>query len=186
MTTIRELTPSDADHLVEFFAALSEEDRTFIREDLSDEAATRSLAAQGGLRWVAVGDVSADGLPADAAVIEGYSAVIRLPGWSDHVGELRLVTRPTRRRAGLGRALAQHALIGALRAGMRKVVVELAVDQEYAIAMFSGLGFTGEALLRDHIRDRNGQLRDLVVLAHLVDEDWSTLDTLGVTDLLLG
>ena len=49
-------------------------------------------------------------------------------------------------------------------------MVELPVEQEPAIAMFSGLGFTGEALLRDHIRDRNGQLGDLVMLAHLVDE----------------
>jgi ribosomal protein S18 acetylase RimI-like enzyme len=92
---------------------------------------------------------------------------------------------PARRRAGLGRTLAQHALAAALRAGMRKVVVELAADQEHVIAMFSGLGFTGEALLHDHIRDRQGDFRDLGVLAHHVDEQWSALDAVGLADALM-
>ena len=51
--------------------------------------------------------------------------------------------------------------------------------------MFSGLGFTGEALLRDHIRDRHGDLRDLVVLAHHIDEGWSSLDAVGLADALM-
>jgi hypothetical protein len=51
--------------------------------------------------------------------------------------------------------------------------------------MFSGLGFTGEALLRDHIRDGDGQLHDLVVLAHLVEESWSTLDAVGLADAIM-
>jgi hypothetical protein len=33
----------------------------------------------------------------------------------------------------------------------------------------STLGFTGRALLRDHIRARNRELHDLVVLAHFAD-----------------
>jgi hypothetical protein len=60
-----------------------------------------------------------------------------------------------------------------VRAGRRKLVVELAADQENALAMFSSLGFIGEALLRDHIRDRNGKLHDLVMLAHFVDGMWA-------------
>jgi hypothetical protein len=35
--------------------------------------------------------------------------------------------------------------------------------------MFTSLGFTGEALLRDHIRARSRELHDLVVLAHFAD-----------------
>ena len=106
----------------------------------------------------------------------------RLPGWSDHVGEIRLVVHPAHRRAGLGRALARHALVQAVDAGLRKLVVELVADQEHAIAMFTALGFTGEALLRDHIRDRDGRLRDLVVLAHYVDETWAAMATIGLQE----
>ena len=46
--------------------------------------------------------------------------------------------------------------------------------------MFTGLGFEAEALLRDQIRDRTGELRDVLVLAHRVDDNWSGLATLGL------
>jgi ribosomal protein S18 acetylase RimI-like enzyme len=172
---ILDLSPAHTEELIAFFGTLTDEDLTFIREDLSDVAATRNLPHAAGMRWVAV----------DEATITGYAAVLRLPGWSDHVGELRLVVHPAHRRSGVGRALAQHVLTAALAGGMRKIVVELAAEQEYASAMFADLGFTGEALLRDHIRDRSGQLRDLVVLAHIVDEEWSALDAVGLADTLL-
>ena len=32
--------------------------------------------------------------------------------------------------------------------------------------MFRSLGFDPEALLKDHVRDAGGQLRDLMILAH--------------------
>jgi hypothetical protein len=46
------------------------------------------------------------------------------------------------------------------------------------------LGFTGEALLRDHIRDRDGELHDLVMLAHFVDGAWASMETVGLSDEL--
>jgi ribosomal protein S18 acetylase RimI-like enzyme len=172
--TIRELTTDDADALAGLFGGLSERDLTFIREDLGDRAKIETLSRTSGLRFV---EVNGDD-------ITGYAAVERLPGWSNHVGELRLVVDPDRRGAGVGRSLAQHALAAALQAGIGKVVVELAADQDGALAMFAGLGFTGEALLRDHIRDRDGQLRDLIVLAHHADENWSVIDAVGLADAL--
>jgi hypothetical protein len=44
------------------------------------------------------------------------------------------------------------------------------------------LGFQPEALLRDHVCDRNGQLRDLMVLSHLVEERWADLSAVGIED----
>jgi hypothetical protein len=52
------------------------------------------------------------------------------------------------------------------------------------MAMFLALGFGGEALLRDHIRDRTGQLHDLVVLAHFVDDNWAAMDAVGLAEEL--
>jgi ribosomal protein S18 acetylase RimI-like enzyme len=81
----------------------------------------------------------------------------------------------------VGRALACHALTEAARAGRHKVVVEVAADQEHALAMFRSLGFTGEAVLRDHIRDGNGKLHDLVMLAHYVDGTSGRMKTADLT-----
>ncbi len=178
MTDIVALTPEHGDALVDFFARLPDRDLTFIKEDVTEADTVRGWVALSGLQqWVAL---DPDG------EIAGYVAVRSLPGWSGHVGELRLVVDPDRRRDGLGRGLARTAVTEAVRAGRRKLVVELAADQEHALAMFFSLGFTGEALLRDHVRDRNGELRDLVMLAHFVDANWAAMATTGVADELEG
>jgi ribosomal protein S18 acetylase RimI-like enzyme len=173
-----ELTGAHCDALLRFFADLPEGDRTFIRDDVTDAEVVRGWVAAtspGVRRWVAV-----DG---DSAVT-GYLAVLRLPGWSDHVGEVRLVVAPARRGSGLGRELARLALVRAVEAGLTKLVVEVVAEQGAALALFTDLGFTGEALLVDHIRDRNGELRDLMVLAHHVRDTWAGMDTVGVADEL--
>lgn len=179
MSAVVALTEAHRDALVRFFAELPEGDRTFIREDVTDPDVVRGWTAgsPGVDRWVAVDD--------DDRVV-GYVAVLRLPGWSDHVGEIRLVVAPAGRGAGLGRTLARHAVVHALEAGLTKLVVEVVADQEPAVALFTGLGFTGEALLVDHIRDRDGNLRDLMVLAHHVAETWAGMATVGLTDALEG
>jgi ribosomal protein S18 acetylase RimI-like enzyme len=173
---IEQLGPERCDALLRFFAELPEGDLTFIKEEVTDPDVVRSWAsgsASGG-RWVAV----------DGDEVAGYVAVKPLPGWSDHVGEVRLVVSPGRRGSGLGRDLARRALVEAVGAGLTKLVVEVVADQEAALALFTGLGFSGEALLTDHIRDRTGQLRDLMVLAHHVGQTWSGMDTVGIADEL--
>jgi L-amino acid N-acyltransferase YncA len=171
-----ELGPEHCDALLRFFAALPEGDLTFIKEDVTDAGTVRSWTSgpASGSRWVAVED----------GEVTGYVAVRPLPGWSDHVGEVRLVVSPPHRGTGLGRELARRALVEAVGAGLSKLVVEIVAEQGAALALFTELGFTGEALLTDHIRDRSGQLRDLMVLAHHVHETWAGMDAVGVADEL--
>jgi ribosomal protein S18 acetylase RimI-like enzyme len=114
----------------------------------------------------------------------GYVAVVPLAGWSDHVGEVRLVVDPARRERGLGRALARWALLQALDCELSKLFVEVVAEQDGAVAMFGALGFHAEGLLRDHVRVRNGELRDLVLLAHPVDDQRSAMETVGIDDAI--
>jgi len=37
-------------------------------------------------------------------------------------------------------------------------------------------------VLRDHVRDRHGDLQDLVLLAHPVADHWSAMETAGIDD----
>ena len=170
------LGPERCDALLAFFASLPDGDRTFIKEEVTDPDTVRSWATDSspGGRWVAV----------DGDEVTGYVAVRPLPGWSDHVGELRLVVSPTRRGSGLGRELARRAVVEGVSAGLSKLVVEVVAEQGAALALFTDLGFSGEALLRDHIRDRGGELRDLMVLAHHVSDTWSQMDAVGIGDEL--
>ena len=173
---IVELTPDQCDGLLRFFQKLPERDLTFIKEDVTDPDTVRSWTGgdSSARRWLAM----------DGQDVCGYVAVYRLPGWSDHVGEIRLVVSPDKRGTGLGRELARHAVVQALQWGLTKLVVEIVAEQGPALALFSGLGFSGEALLKGHIRARRGDLHDLMVLAHDVDETWSGMDTVGVTEEL--
>ena len=120
----------------------------------------------------------------DAGEVVGSVAVLPLHGWSSHVGEVRLVVDPEHRGQGLGRALARHAVHDAVELGLAKLVVEVIADQEALIAMFRALGFEPEALLSDHVRDRNGQIRDLLVLANDVESQFAAMTTAGITDAL--
>jgi L-amino acid N-acyltransferase YncA len=175
--TIRPPTQEDLDALLEFFARVPEGERTFFKEEVLDRAAVeRWLAADRGRRGIACED----------GEVTGYVAVVRLGGWSDHVGEVRLVVDPARRGRGLGRALARWALAQALDCGLRKLYGEVVAEQEGAVAMFTALGFQAEGLLRDHVRDQAGALRDLVLLAHPVDDQWAGMSAAGIDDALEG
>lgn len=167
------MTAAQVDAVVAFFASVPDGDLTFVKEGV-DHASVAGWVGRPGLRWLALAD--------DGATVVGFAAVLPLTGWSDHVGDVRLIVGPQRRGAGVGTALARLALTGAVQAGLKKLVVELPVEQVHAIDMFTKLGFTGEALLRDHIRDRAGELRDLVMLALLVDDDLANLTTVGLAD----
>src|ERR671917_185732 len=142
---VEELRAEQCDALLRFFEGLPEGDLTFIKEEVTDPETVRSWAGGEGAggRWVSVQD----------GEVNGYVAVRPLPGWSDHVGEVGLVVSPARRGSGLGRELARRALVEAVAAGFSKLVVEVVAEQGAALALFADLGFSGEALLRDHIRD---------------------------------
>jgi hypothetical protein len=58
--------------------------------------------------------------------------------------------------------------------------VQMTVDQVGAIAIFEGMGFKAEALLRDHVKDRSGQTHDIVVLGHNVAQVRAQLEAYGV------
>jgi ribosomal protein S18 acetylase RimI-like enzyme len=169
---IRRIEPADRAALEDFLDRIPDADRTFLKEDVADPAVVAAWARPGDARSIAL----------DAGEVLGYVAVIPLHGWSSHVGEVRIVVDPAHRGLGVGRALARHAVLEALALGLAKMVVEVIADQEALIAMFRGLGFEPEALLVDHVRDRSGELRDLLVLAHSVEQQWASIAAAGIAD----
>ncbi len=171
---IRPIEAGDAPALSGFFERIPESDRTFFKEDVSDPRVLEDWVEPGPGRTIAV----------DEDVVVGALAVVRLVGWSSHVGEVRLVVDPDHRGRGIGRLLARQAVLEAVDMGLGKLVVEVISDQAPLIAMFRSLGFEPEALLTDHVRDRSGQMRDLIVLANSVDEQFAALTAAGVADQL--
>jgi len=114
--------------------------------------------------------------------VVGCGTLVRDPhSWSPHVGELRMVVSMEVRGQGVGRALSQETFALALgAAGLEKLVVQMTVDQQAAIALFEGLGFKAEALLRDQVRDARGKTHDIVVLGHNIAQFRAQLEAYGV------
>ena len=171
---LRDLQTTDRDAVERFVARVPEEDRTFFKEDVEAPGVVDAWTRPGTARAVAVED----------GEVIGYVAVVPLHGWSSHVGEVRVIVDPDRRGRGIGRALARRAVLEAVELELRKMVVEGVADQEPTIAMFRSLGFDPEALLTNQVRDRSGALRDLMILAHSVEEQWSSMAVAGIADEL--
>ena len=167
---IRPLEPGDGQRSRDFVERVPESDRTFFKEDV-DAAA---WALPGPARAVAV---------ADGEVV-GYVAVVPLHGWSDHVGEVRGDRRPRPARPrhrplagparGPGGARARPAQAG--RGGRRRPGAD---DRDVPGARVRSRG-----ALTDHVRDRSGELRDLMILAQSVEAQWSAMSAAGIADEL--
>jgi len=168
----RPIEPGDEPALRRFFARIPESDRTFLKEDVGDPEVVAAWARPGTARTIAV----------EAGEVVGSVAVVPLHGWSSHVGEIRLVVDPAHRGKGLGRALARRAVIDALELGLAKLVVEVIADQAALVGMFRTLGFEPEALFANHVRDRSGSVRDLLVLSNDVDSQFAAMATTGITE----
>jgi ribosomal protein S18 acetylase RimI-like enzyme len=174
VSEVRRLSAASVPALREFLARLPEGERRWFEEDVLDPSVAEAWAADD--RSPRLLAVDAD----DRVVV--YGDVRRGRGWSSHVGEMTLMVDPDQRRQGHGKTMSRLLLIEALKAGMTKVVVEVVADETPAIAMFGQLGFEPEALLRGHVRDRGGELRDLIVLAHPVEENWAVMAATGIED----
>ena len=171
---IRPIEAGDSPALSSFFERIPESDRTFLKEDVGDPRVLAEWVQPDTGRAIAV----------EGEEVLGALAVVPLVGWSSHVGEVRLVVDPDHRGRGIGRRLARQAVLDAVDMGLGKLVVEVIADQGPLIAMFRGLGFEPEALLTDHVRDRSGQTRDLIVLANSVDEQFAAMSAAGLADQL--
>ena len=152
---IRQPESGDRAALARFLERVPDADRTFFKEDIDDPAVVSRWLEPGPARAIAVED----------GEVVGWLSLVPLHGWSSHVGEVRLIVDPAHRGRGIGRGLAGRAVSEARELGLTKLVVEVVAVQEQTIAMFRSLGFAPEGLLTDHVRDRAGELRDLMVLS---------------------
>jgi RimJ/RimL family protein N-acetyltransferase len=113
--------------------------------------------------------------------IVGCATIVRDPlSWSPHVGELRVVLAKSVRGHGLGRIMTEDASGIAIDLGIEKLIAHMTADQLGAIAVFETMGYRAEALLRNHVKDRDGVKHDLVILSLDVATYQSRLTAYGL------
>lgn len=175
------LTPADGEALAHFSASLPKHDLLFARRDLSHPKVLKAW-----LEALESGAVTSLAARVDGELIGCTGVLVDPHSWSRHVGELRVVLAPVWRGRGLGRRLIQESFACALGLELEKLVVHMTVDQRASITVFEELGFRAEAVLRKHVKDRDGRSFDLAVLSHHVAEVAARHATWGITDALQG
>ena len=171
----RLMSPADEAAVLAFAQKLPVHDLLFLPRDISEP---KVLSAW--IKEIERGAITSV-LAWKATTVVGCGTLVRDPlSWSPHVGEIRSVVSSDVRGQGVGRALSQETFALALGSGLERLVVQMTVDQTGAIAIFEGLGFKAEALLREHVKDKAGKSHDIVVLGHDVAQVRAQLEAYGL------
>lgn len=175
--TLRLLGRLDHDAFLAFTTSLPDHDLLFLRTDITNPDVIDNWLDNIDLERIVTIVAERDGR------ILGYGSLhMSHAPWSQHVGELRVLIDGSMRGKGLGRALTESVFAQALDRGIEKMVAQMTVDQKGAIATFEELGFKPEALLLDHVKDRQGLKHDLLVYSHDVHGFHAQLDAYGVSE----
>ncbi|MEW6368442.1 MAG: GNAT family N-acetyltransferase [Acidobacteriota bacterium] len=162
---VRPMNERDLDKSFEFFRRLSEEDRTFLRVDVTNrEALERRMHPDGWdeescFRLVAEKDGT---IVADATLCRPKH------GWTSHTAALRYIIDRDFRHKGLAGVLVRELFIAAVREGVEKVEVEIMEDNIGAIKSVEKIGFKREGTLRDFVTDIKGRKHNLAILSYFI------------------
>ncbi|MCP4631279.1 MAG: GNAT family N-acetyltransferase [candidate division Zixibacteria bacterium] len=168
---IREMRKDDAQRSLDFFRALPDEDREYLRVDVTDplivEQRIKNIEAGRVVRLVAVFDekIIADG----ALELEGF-------GWKKHIAEIRLIIAHDYQRKGLGLLMARELFRIAAEKKIEEIVVEFVEVQTAAKSIFERLGFHEDAKFPDFVKDRHGKKHDLIYMRCNLEELWKKLE----------
>ena len=168
---IRQMKEDDIERSVAFFRKLPDEDRKYLRVDVSKrdivEKRIREIDHGRVERIVAIID---DEIVADGA--------LELTGdeWTSHLGEVRLIVARGFQRKGLGMLMAWELYAVAASHKVEQMVVRMARPQVAARTIFRKLGFREEITLPNLVRDRTGATQDLVIMRCDLEGMWQELE----------
>jgi RimJ/RimL family protein N-acetyltransferase len=171
--TLRTVNKNDKAGLMKFFAGVPEEDRLFLRDNVTKEEVVD--------RWMR--DLDYDRVLPIIAEVEGDIVAdatlhMSLQGWTRHVGEIRIVVARAYQKKGLGTILARELFQYAVQKGLQKIEASVMDGQVGALKAFRALGFQEEAVLKNHLMDMNDKKHDLIVLTSDVAELWNRIEDL--------
>src|SRR5438067_6796831 len=163
---LRPLRKDDQKGFHEFFLAVPESERMFIKHRVTEPQVIRewcqNIDLGRNLPLLALGDGKIIG---DATLHQ------QLGGWKRHVGRVSVLVHPQYRGRGLARALVTEIVEIARHLGLEKVEAEFIGEQEAAIKMFAMLGFSNLIRLEDYVKDMQAIAHDYVLMGRKLETD---------------
>src|SRR2546430_10940675 len=143
-SVLRPLKPSDEKAFHDFFLAVPEQERMFIKHRVTEAPVIRD--------WCQNIDLGRN-LPLlalmEGKVIGDVTLHQQLGGWKRHIGRVSVLVHPKYRGRGLASALVTEIVSIARHLGLEKVEAEFIGGQDAAIQMFALLGFSNLVRLED-------------------------------------
>ena len=166
--TLRPLETTDADQLVAFFQRIPENDRWYLRHDVTVAETVRKWAETVNYERVIPIVALRDGqIIGDATLHRRQYGSIR------HLGEVRVVIDPAARGQRLGTWMMLDLIQLATGLGLEKLVAEIASGESTAIRAFRHLDFVREAIIPELHKDHQGNPCDLVIMVKNLARTWT-------------
>ena len=161
----RLMTPTDKENILELARRLSSEDLTFLRMEINKPQVVEEWVKnlQTG-RTLTV-------LAEENGKVVGYASLHHNELlWTSHLGELRVLVDGQHRGTGIGRRLAQEIFHVAREMKLDRVIVQIPAGQARVRQMLEQVGFQSEAILPAWLKDPKGQLHDLLIMSHPMED----------------
>jgi RimJ/RimL family protein N-acetyltransferase len=168
---VRRMQPDDVERSFAFFCGLPDEDRMYLRTDVTRrELVERRTTELDSGRVERIVAVCSDEIVADGALeLLGH-------GWGNNVAEVRLIVARGWQRLGLGTTVARELFHLASKHRVDRIVVRLMRPQVGAHRIFKRLGFHEEFLIPEHVRDQRGDWQDLIIMRCPLEDLWQDLE----------
>jgi L-amino acid N-acyltransferase YncA len=169
---IREMDPKqDFEPLMKFYAELPEEDRRYLRIDVTNRKTMeqRLKLMEFGYHFrilaLANGEVVGKG-------------VLELPfeEWRRHQGELRVIIARIYQHRGVGMLLMRELYRLALQKKVDTVVVWAMRPQEAALNLARKMGFCDQTVLPSYVKDQTGEMQDLYIMKGKIENLVRTIE----------
>lgn len=157
---LRPMTSADTRALIDFFRRVPEDERFFLKDDVSDPAVIEHWAAALDYdRALPLIALDGEKVVADAVLIRHRG------GYRRDSSEIRVVIDPEYRRRGLGTVLIRELVNVAWDAELDSVVFEMVAGvQDEAIEAIQALGAICAGVVSEYAKDQHGNPHDLMFL----------------------
>jgi RimJ/RimL family protein N-acetyltransferase len=158
-TKFRPLRKDDEKAFHEFFLAVPEAERMFIKHRVTEPQVIREWCQSIDLgRNLPLLAVTSGKIIGDATLHQ------QLGGWKRHIGRVSVLVHPKFRGRGLASALVTEIVSIARHMGLEKLEAEFIGEQEAARKVFAMLGFSNLMTLEDYVKDMQAITHDYVLM----------------------
>lgn len=156
---LRPLKRDDESTFHQFFLAVPERERMFIKHRVTEPEVIRD--------WCQNIDLGRN-FPllaiTDGKIIAAATLHQQLGGWKRHIGRVSVLVHPDYRGRGLAKSMVSEIVNTARNLGLDKVEAEFIGDQEAAVKMFALLGFSNLVRLENYVKDMQAISHDYILM----------------------